>query len=67
MALAALCGRRKTALVIAAWRGSHTGQLRLIVLDARSKAVRRRIARKVAGLDQSRELEASVDRVYFRI
>jgi hypothetical protein len=33
-------------------------ELRLIVPDARSKAVRRRIARQVAGLDRSRELEA---------
>jgi hypothetical protein len=33
-------------------------ELRLIVPDARSKAVRRRIAREVAGLDLSRELEA---------
>src|SRR3981189_2329394 len=33
-------------------------ELRLIVPDARSKAVRRRIAKEVAGLDRSRELEA---------
>lgn len=33
-------------------------ELRLIVPDARSKAVRRRIAREVADLDQSRALEA---------
>jgi hypothetical protein len=33
-------------------------ELRLIVPDARSKAVRRRIAKEVAGLDQSRELDA---------
>ena len=33
-------------------------ELRLIVPDARSKAVRRRIARVVARLDRSRELEA---------
>ena len=33
-------------------------ELRLIVPDARSKAVRRRIAREVARLDRSRELEA---------
>jgi len=33
-------------------------ELRLIVPDARSKAVRRRIAKQVAGLDRSRELEA---------
>jgi antidote-toxin recognition MazE-like antitoxin len=33
-------------------------ELRLIVPDARSKAVRRRVARQVAGLDRSRELEA---------
>ena len=33
-------------------------ELRLIVPDARSKAVRRRVARQVAALDRSRELEA---------
>jgi len=33
-------------------------ELRLIVPDARSKVVRRRIAKEVAGLDQSRELDA---------
>jgi hypothetical protein len=33
-------------------------ELRLIVPDARSKAVRRRIAKQVAGLDRSRELDA---------
>ena len=33
-------------------------ELRLIVPDARSKAVRRRVAKQVAGLDRSRELEA---------
>jgi len=33
-------------------------ELRLIVPDARSKAVRRRVAKAVAGLDRSRELEA---------
>ncbi len=33
-------------------------ELRLIVPDARSKAVRRRVAKEVAGLDRSRELEA---------
>jgi hypothetical protein len=32
-------------------------ELRLIVPDARSKAVRRRIAKEVAGLDRARELE----------
>ena len=32
-------------------------ELRLIVPDARSKAVRRRIAKAVAGLHRSRELE----------
>ena len=32
--------------------------LRLIVPDARSKAVRRRIARQVAGLERAHELEA---------
>jgi hypothetical protein len=33
-------------------------ELRLVVPDARSKAVRARIARQVAGLDGSRESEA---------
>ena len=32
-------------------------ELRLIVPDARSKAVRRRVAKEVAGLDRSRESE----------
>jgi Protein of unknown function (DUF3018) len=33
-------------------------ELRLIVPDARSKAVRRRVAKQVAGLDPSRESDA---------
>ena len=33
-------------------------ELRLVVPDARSKVVRRRIAREVAALDRTRELEA---------
>jgi hypothetical protein len=33
-------------------------ELRLIVPDPRSKAVRRRVARQVAALDRSRELDA---------
>jgi hypothetical protein len=33
-------------------------ELRLIVPDARSKAVRRRVAREVAALDRSQELDA---------
>jgi len=33
-------------------------ELRLIVPDARSKTVRRRVASQVAALDRSRELEA---------
>jgi len=33
-------------------------ELRLVVPDARSKLVRRRVARQVAGLDRARELEA---------
>jgi hypothetical protein len=33
-------------------------ELRLIVPDARSKAVRRRVAREVAVLDRSQELDA---------
>ncbi len=33
-------------------------ELRLIVPDARSKAVRRRVAKQVAGLDRSGEFDA---------
>jgi hypothetical protein len=33
-------------------------ELRLVVPDARSKAVRRRVAKEVAGLDRWRESEA---------
>jgi hypothetical protein len=33
-------------------------ELRLVVPDARSKAVRKRVAEQVAGLDQSLELAA---------
>ena len=33
-------------------------ELRLIVPDARSKSVRRRVARQVQGLDRSSEVEA---------
>jgi hypothetical protein len=33
-------------------------ELRLIVPDAASKAVRRRVAKQVAGLDQTDELDA---------
>ena len=33
-------------------------ELRLVVPDARSKAVRRRVGRQVAALDRSDELEA---------
>jgi hypothetical protein len=33
-------------------------ELRLIVPDARSMTVRRRVAREVAALDRSRELDA---------
>jgi hypothetical protein len=39
-------------------RARGVRELRLIVPDARSKAVRRRVAREVAALDRSRELEA---------
>lgn len=39
-------------------RAGGLRELRLIVPDARSKAVRRRISRQVAGLDQSREWDA---------
>ncbi len=33
-------------------------ELRLVVPDPRSRAVRRRVARQVAGLDQARERDA---------
>ena len=33
-------------------------ELRLVVPDARSKAVRRRVAKEVASLDRSREIDA---------
>ena len=33
-------------------------ELRLVVADARSRAVRRRVAREVAGLDLERERDA---------
>ena len=33
-------------------------ELRLVVPDARSKLVRRRVAKEVANLDRARELEA---------
>ena len=33
-------------------------ELRLVVPDARSKSVRKRVARQVAGLDRALELEA---------
>jgi hypothetical protein len=34
-------------------------ELRLVVPDARSKAVRRRVAKQVSKLDRERELEAT--------
>jgi len=39
-------------------RASGLKELRLVVPDARSRTVRRRVARQVAALDRSRELEA---------
>ncbi len=33
-------------------------ELRLVVPDARSRSVRRRVARQVEGLDRARELDA---------
>jgi hypothetical protein len=41
-------------------QASGLGDLRLVVPDARSKAIRRRIAKEVAGLDRARELAALV-------
>jgi len=39
-------------------RASGLRELRLVIPDARSRVVRRRVARQVAGLDRVRELEA---------
>jgi hypothetical protein len=39
-------------------RARGVRELRLVVPDARSKAVRRRVAKEVAGLDRFSELEA---------
>jgi len=39
-------------------RARSLRELRLIVPDARSKAVRKRVAKQVAGLDRSLELAA---------
>lgn len=40
------------------WRARGLRELRLVVPDARSKAVRRRVAKAVAGLDAAHELAA---------
>jgi hypothetical protein len=40
------------------WRARGLRELRLLVPDARSKAIRRRVAKEVAGLDPARELAA---------
>jgi Thioesterase superfamily/Antitoxin MazE-like len=40
------------------WRARGLRELRLVVPDARSKAIRRRVAKEVAGLDRARELAA---------
>ena len=40
------------------WRASGSRELRLVVPDARSKAIRRRVAQEVAGLDRAGELAA---------
>jgi len=37
------------------WRAHGLRELRLVVPDARSKAIRRRVAREVAGLDPAFE------------
>jgi hypothetical protein len=39
-------------------RAQGLRELRLVVADARSRAVRRRVAREVAGLDPDRERDA---------
>jgi hypothetical protein len=39
-------------------RGRGLRELRLVVADSRSRAVRRRVARQVAGLDSDRERDA---------
>ena len=40
------------------WQARGLRELRLIVPDARLKAIRRRIAKEVAGLDRAREQAA---------
>ena len=40
------------------WRARGLRELRLVVPDARSKAIRRRVAKEVAGLDPALELAA---------
>ena len=40
------------------WRARGLRELRIVVPDARSKTIRRRVAREVAGLDPARELAA---------
>lgn len=40
------------------WRARGLREVRLVVPDARSKAIRRRVAREVAGLDPALELAA---------
>ena len=40
------------------WRVRGLRELCVVVPDARSKAIRRRVAREVAGLDRARELAA---------
>jgi hypothetical protein len=42
----------------ARWRANGLRELRLVVPDARSKAVRRRVANQVANLDRAAELSA---------
>lgn len=40
------------------WRARGLRELRLVLADPRSRAVRRRIAKQVAGLDPDRERDA---------
>ena len=40
------------------WRARGLRELRLVVADPRSRAVRRRVASQVAGLDLKRERDA---------
>jgi hypothetical protein len=54
--MASPAARMKAMRVRRSARGLR--ELRLVVPDARAKSLRRRVAKQVAGLDRSRELDA---------